>query len=172
MTRGSSLEVSMEAQEGENSSVHSSRRYRGLEIRVLGSVLGPFPQVDDSDEAPSPPWHQFPCLSEQMDFTHPPRSSYYSMRGSEGYLFEGLREIPQRSRYCDEGLHFSWDGEHDIMIHLSVTKQGCSNRKGRKTRLSRTTSLNEICNPPSLHALISKSQISATQWESTEVPRV
>lgn len=55
MTRGSSLEVSMEAQEGENSSVHSSRRYRGLEIRVLGSVLGPFPQVDDSDEAPSPP---------------------------------------------------------------------------------------------------------------------
>lgn len=55
MTCGSGLEVSMEAQEGENSSVHSSRRYRGLEIRVLGSVLGPFPQVDDSDEAPSPP---------------------------------------------------------------------------------------------------------------------
>lgn len=139
MTLGSGLEVSMEAQEGENPSVHSSRRYRGLEIRVLGSVLGPYPQVHDSDEAPSPPWHQFPCLSEQMDFTHPPRSSYYSMRGSEGDRFEGLWEIPQRSRYCDESLHFSWDGEHDIMIHLSLTKQGCSNRKGRKTRLSATT---------------------------------
>ena len=55
MTLGSGLEVSMEAQQGEKPSVHSSRRYRGLEIRVLGSVLGPFPQVHDSDEAPSPP---------------------------------------------------------------------------------------------------------------------